>query len=63
MFFKHVSPHIYPPLAAAHSLSCSPLQQLSGPHCHQCPPLNVFGFGCHGDCHLEAVQTGSWVVG
>lgn len=60
---NHVSPHTYPPPAAAHSLSCFPLQQLFGPHCRQCPPLNGFGFGCHGDRRLESVLTGSWVAG
>lgn len=63
MYLKFVSPHIYPPLVAAHSLSYFPLQQPSGPHCRQCLPLNGFGFGCHGDCHLEGVLTGSWVAG
>lgn len=63
MYIQHISPHTYPPLAVAHSLNCFPLQQLSGPHCRQCPLLNGFGFGCYGDPRLEGVQTGSWVAG
>lgn len=62
MFMKHISPHTCPPLAVAHSLSYFLPQQLSGPHCRQCLPLNGFGFGCHGDCHEEDVQMGFWVA-
>ncbi len=63
MYIQHISPHTYPPLAAAHSLNCFPRQQLSGPHCHRCPLLNGFGFGCYADPRLEGEQTGSWVAG
>lgn len=56
-------PHTCPLLAAAHSLSRFSPHQLSGPHCHQCLPLNGFGFGCHGDHHYEAVRMDSWAAG
>lgn len=57
------SPHTYQLLAAAHNRSCFSPPQLSGLRCHQCLPLNGFGFGCHGDHHHEAVQMDSWAGG